>query len=402
MSEQRKVAEALQPFMVPGRRYRINELIELLPRTDYVFSDLSRTPINSEPGRPRWNRWVRNAVRNSPDRTDFVTNWWDDLRAEWVGPKKPDWDYWIEIDAGAVTSEEERTVLVDSTLSTDKERESGPGANISRVLSDEHLARVATKEAEDEAVKSQNLRKAEFLLLSAVEENGLGALLESEKRLYEGHWWSDEAKSEDVDTCIVYEHLYNHITPDGQITVLFQDGVVQDVPEDWVRELSATETEIIAADWHREQLDRDLSGRIATTVLEHVARGQPDSHRPANNDGWLAEKRVRELLTETGWTCYDVSREGVGFDILARGVTAEGPAEMFVEVKSSVSKLSGIDLTANEWRAAVLKGESYFIAYFDDFTPGTEQKPSWIRNPSKIEPTERQVTSYFLPRSKWH
>lgn len=362
MSEQRKVAEALQPFMVPGRRYRINELIELLPRTDYVFSDLSRTPNNAEPNRPRWNRWVRNAVRNSPDRTDHGTNWWDDLRAEWVGPKKPDWDYWIEIDAGA---------------------------DISKVLSDEKPDPTATKKAEWAKEAMVRTLEAERLLLRNVSENGLGALLESNKKLCEGHWRSDEGKSEDVDTCIVLDYMYSLGRPEGCVTVMFQDGVIQTIPEDWVREISVAEAEIIAADWHREQLDRDLSGRIATTVLEHVARGQPDSHRPANNDGWLAEKRVRELLTETGWTCYDVSREGVGFDILAKAVTAEGPTEMFVEVKSSVSKLSGIDLTANEWRAAVLKGESYFIAYFDDFTPGTEQKPSWIRNPSKIEPTER-------------
>ena len=96
MSESKKIAVALQAKMVVGKRYRISDLIALLPNTDYEFSTTSKTPIPAEPGRPRWNRWVRNAVRNSPERTDHNVNWWTDLSAVLVGPTIHDWEYWIE------------------------------------------------------------------------------------------------------------------------------------------------------------------------------------------------------------------------------------------------------------------------------------------------------------------
>ena len=372
MSEQRKVAEALQPFMVPGRRYRINELIELLPRTDYVFSDLSRTPNNAEPNRPRWNRWVRNAVRNSPDRTDHGTNWWDDLRAEWVGPKKPDWDYWIEIDAGIVTSDEEIPLEVHSD-----------DASLYEETATETV--VTTYDS----------------LQRAVRLRGLGALLESGMELCYGHWWypngyGSELHSEDTDYCVVLKKTSDSKT----LTVLFADGGIQEVPEAWVWEYPIDDVEELASEWYRDEQDRTLLERIARfsgrATLNEMVRD-----RPLYNDGWKAEERVRELLSERGWNCYDVSKEGLGFDILAKRANDES-RRMYVEVKSSVSKLMGIDLTANEWRAANLMTDSYFIAYFDDFDSNAEQEPSWIRDPSKIEPTERQVTSYFLPRSKWH
>ena len=96
MSESKKIAESLQQKMVVGKRYEIKDLIELLPNTNYEFSEDSLTPNNAEPHRPKWNRWVRNTVRNSPDRTDHKTNWWTDLRAEHVGPRDSDWEYWLE------------------------------------------------------------------------------------------------------------------------------------------------------------------------------------------------------------------------------------------------------------------------------------------------------------------
>jgi predicted HNH restriction endonuclease len=95
MSEQKKVAKSLQNHMTEGEEYTIGDLISLLPRTDYEFSEISMTPIPTEPNRPRWNRWVRNAVRNSPDRTDHNSDWWTELRAKWIGPSKTEWVYWI-------------------------------------------------------------------------------------------------------------------------------------------------------------------------------------------------------------------------------------------------------------------------------------------------------------------
>ena len=242
MSEQKKIAVALQAKMVGGMKYRIADLISLLPSTDYEFSTHSQTPNNAEPHRPRWNRWVRNAVRNSPGRTDHKTNWWTDLNAEWVGPKKNDWDYWID----------------------------------------------------------------------PVEE----------------------------------------------------------------------------------QLDY-WGGSDSPPIPPNPPEG--DSPRPAQNDGWVAEQRVKKYLEGNGWKVFDVSREGVGFDLLAR----KGEEELFVEVKSSTSSLS-ITLTKNEWLTATKNRDKYWIAYFENFDPAIEEDPKWIQDPAKMVPTERETTEYSLPRSQWH
>ena len=231
MSESKKIAVALQAKMVVGKRYRISDLIALLPNTDYEFSTTSKTPIPAEPGRPRWNRWVRNAVRNSPERTDHNVNWWTDLSAVLVGPTIHDWEYWIE---------------------------------------------------------------------------------GGEK-------------------------------PDRGLTEL----------------------------------------------------GQSD--RPVQNDGWLAEQRVKKYLEERKYEVFDVSREGIGYDLLARS----GDKEIFVEVKSSTSSLS-ITLTKNEWLTATKNRDKYWIAYYENFDPETEEDPGWIEDPAKMTPTERQTTEYSLPRSQWN
>ena len=232
MSESKKIAESLQQKMIVGKRYEIKDLIELLPNTNYEFSDNSLTPNNAEPHRPKWNRWVRNAVRNSPDRTDHKTNWWTDLRAEHVGPRDSDWEYWIE-------------------------------------------------------------------------------------------------------------------------------GV------------------------------EDYSESTEVSVK--------DSERPIQNDGWLAEQKVRENLEARGYSVIDVSRAGVGYDLRA----CKGERELFVEVKSSTSSLS-ITLTQNEWITATKNRDKYWIAYYENFDPDTDVSPMWIRDPAKITPTERQVTEYSLPRGQWH
>jgi len=231
MSESKKIAVALQAKMIVGKRYRISDLIALLPNTDYEFSTISNTPTPAEPGRPRWNRWVRNAVRNSSGRTDHNVNWWEDLSAVWVGPNTHDWEYWIEGD---------------------------------------------------------------------------------------------------------------------------------------------------------EEQERGLTGL-------------GPSDRPVQNDGWLAEQRVRKHLEERGYEVFDVSREGIGYDLLARS----GGTEIFVEVKSSTSSLS-ITLTENEWITATKNRDKYWIAYFENFDPETEEDPRWIQDPAKMTPTERHTTEYSLPRSQWN
>jgi Holliday junction resolvase-like predicted endonuclease len=96
MSEQRKIAVALEKVMQPGVKYTIDELINLLTLSDYIFSTEARTPSRSESHRPRWNRWVRNAVRGAEGRTGN-SDWWPRLRAEFSEINGSVWLYWIEI-----------------------------------------------------------------------------------------------------------------------------------------------------------------------------------------------------------------------------------------------------------------------------------------------------------------
>jgi hypothetical protein len=228
MSEEQKISESLEKKMVPGKRYRIADLVEMLPITDYHFSAQSNTPNNSEPNRPRWNRWVRNTVRNSPGRTDHPTNWWSNLKSELVGPSSNDWDYWIENSESAIHE------FVDST-------------------------------------------------------------------------------------------------------------------------------------------------------------------KPEQNDGWLAEQRVLEWCRNNNWIAHDVSRDGVGYDILA----INGAVEMFIEVKSSTSSLS-LALTQNEWETAKKNGDKYLIAYFENFDPNIVAEPKWIMNPAKITPNIRHFVEFHLPKDQWY
>ena len=228
MSEQRKISEALEAAMVPGRRYRIADLVELLPMTDYHFSIESETPNNSEPNRPRWNRWVRNTVRNSPGRADHPTNWWSNLKSELVGPSSNDWDYWIENSESAI---------------------------------------------------------GEFF----------------------------------------------------------------------------------------------------------------DSTKPEQNDGWLAEQRVLKWCRNNNWIAHDVSRESIGYDILA----INGSAEMFIEVKSSSSSLS-LTLTKNEWETANKYRDKYLIAFFENFDPNGGSEPKWIKDPARISANIRHITEYHLPKDQWY
>jgi hypothetical protein len=94
-SDQERFAVALEGMMTPEQRYQMSELIELIDNRDFEFTENDEAEIPSEPGRPRWNRTIRNAVRNSPDRTGHAQDWWGALRAE---KQDGTWYYWIEED----------------------------------------------------------------------------------------------------------------------------------------------------------------------------------------------------------------------------------------------------------------------------------------------------------------
>jgi len=309
--------------MIPGKRYEIAVLISLLLTTEYEITPEGKTPYKDQKT-PRWHRWVRNAVRESPDRTNHKGNGWPELRGEHVGPSIGDWEYWIEKEENISVIEEDRP---QPTI---------PMAG--------RAGRMNTS---------------------------------FEKILGLNH------SSEDIKT--LPEELVERISrrmeePDGET----QEEINSQVEE--MFELLAEAEDVLSTN----ALNRKI--KQLEKLTESAAPG-----RPVQNDGWLAEQRVIGNLEKEGWKCFDVSREAVGFDILARG----SDGDIFVEVKSSTSLLKSISLTENEWRAALLKRDKYFIAYFDHFDSEVHKPTGWIKDPAKITPTVVKTTEYNLPRSKW-
>ena len=93
MSQEKRLGYAVQELMEPGTKYSMGELIELLENSNFEFNSADLGRLHSEPHRERWNRTLRNAVRNSPDRKDHSGNWWTKLHAS--VDEENNWKYWI-------------------------------------------------------------------------------------------------------------------------------------------------------------------------------------------------------------------------------------------------------------------------------------------------------------------
>ncbi len=78
----------LSEVMVPGKWYKVNELIELFESSYDKFEQEDIDPIKSEPNRPRWHRRITNCVRMSPGRHDYGSdNSWYNLRTRKVSTR---------------------------------------------------------------------------------------------------------------------------------------------------------------------------------------------------------------------------------------------------------------------------------------------------------------------------
>lgn len=92
MAEWERFKRGLTKRMSIGEKYTISELENLLLDSDFEFTE-SDIENNSE-NKPKWRRSIKNAVRESPDRTKHKGNQWLELRSE--VDSNGEWVYWRE------------------------------------------------------------------------------------------------------------------------------------------------------------------------------------------------------------------------------------------------------------------------------------------------------------------
>lgn len=118
---------------------------------------------------------------------------------------------------------------------------------------------------------------------------------------------------------------------------------------------------------------------------------------PATNSGFDAEQFVAEALRTIRWTVYHVSRQQLGYDLLAK----KGSITRYVEVKSSLG-LCSPSLTSREWRQADAHGANYVLAIIENFNALGQNTVYWVPDPvGTCVHTQTQTVNYSIPRSSW-
>jgi hypothetical protein len=117
---------------------------------------------------------------------------------------------------------------------------------------------------------------------------------------------------------------------------------------------------------------------------------------PMANSGWEAEAYVRSALETAGWTAYDVSRQKIGYDILAQ----RGRDTRYIDVKSSLGYCTP-SLTAREWSQARAHGPSYVLAVIENFDDARPNTIYWVPDPTTCVSTQATTVSFSLMRSSW-
>jgi hypothetical protein len=131
-------------------------------------------------------------------------------------------------------------------------------------------------------------------------------------------------------------------------------------------------------------------------VPEPILNGTP-VQPPQQNSGWDAQQCVFDALTEAGWSVYDVSRQQLGCDLLAK----KGQRTIFVEVKSSLSTCAP-SLTSREWQQAQRYQGNYILAVVERFDPAAMNTVFWIPNPaSTCRANPLTTLIYAISRSVW-
>jgi hypothetical protein len=145
------------------------------------------------------------------------------------------------------------------------------------------------------------------------------------------------------------------------------------------------ENESVAVSEKIISLDPILDGTLSTP---------PNTH-----SGWEAEQFVIETLSVNGWEVFDVSRQSLGYDILAK----KGKRTIFIEAKSSLGRCTP-SLTSREWQQSRALGENYILAVIENFDPlgELENVIHFVPNPALLSGiSESTTTKYSIPRASW-
>jgi len=136
--------------------------------------------------------------------------------------------------------------------------------------------------------------------------------------------------------------------------------------------------------------------RPVTPISQPVLSGTPVTP-PAVNTGWDAEQCVADALAAANWKTYDVSRQRLGYDILA----TKGRQTRFIEVKSSLGNCTP-SLTSREWQQAKYHGSSYVLAVIENFNSANSNTVYWIPDPNnRCRANPSTTISYSISRSDW-
>jgi hypothetical protein len=118
---------------------------------------------------------------------------------------------------------------------------------------------------------------------------------------------------------------------------------------------------------------------------------------PGVNTGWDAEQYVASALRAAGWTVYDVSRQHLGYDLLAQ----LGRQTRYVDVKSSLGHCTPV-FTSREWQQAQAHGPSYVLAVIENFNPMAQNAVYWIPDPAgACIARQATVIQYSVSRTAW-
>lgn len=132
-------------------------------------------------------------------------------------------------------------------------------------------------------------------------------------------------------------------------------------------------------------------------VPQPILVGTQAAPPPGVNTGWEAEQLVASILQQDGWQVYDVSRQKVGYDLIAK----KGRRTRYVDAKSSLG-LCAPTLTAREWQQAQAHGTDYVLSVVEHFNPVGMNTVYWVPNPAgSCQATASTTTCYSLARSSW-
>ncbi|MBZ5562356.1 MAG: DUF3883 domain-containing protein [Acidobacteriia bacterium] len=118
---------------------------------------------------------------------------------------------------------------------------------------------------------------------------------------------------------------------------------------------------------------------------------------PGVNTGWEAEQFVAQAMRSAGWTVFDVSRQRLGYDLIAQ----KGRATKYVDAKSSLGVCSPT-LTSREWQQATAHGDNYVLAVLENFNPTGENMILWVPNPAtNCLAHESTTVQHSISRRSW-